>query len=161
MAIQDFSHSLPMMLYRALAAVMPRFRRIFTAAGLTEQQWRVLRVLWEHDEIAQGALAGLTLIPAPSLIGVLDRLTANGLIERHRCAGDRRVVNVAATRAGRRLEEKLMPAVAAVYAELRASLDDETWARLAFGLQCLSGEAPAPHRVKKKRASRPRTRSKS
>ena len=44
MAMQDFSHSLPMMLYRALDAVMPRFRRIFTAAGLTEQQWRVLQL---------------------------------------------------------------------------------------------------------------------
>ena len=159
MAIQDFSHSLPMMLYRALDAVMPRFRRIFTAAGLTEQQWRVLRVLWEHNEIPQGALANLTLIPAPSLIGVLDRLTANGLIERRRYEGDRRVVNVAATRAGRRLEEKLMPAVAAVYAELRASLDSETWARLEYGLQCLSGDTPVTH-PEKKRAPRPRTRSK-
>lgn len=160
MAIQDFSHSLPMMLYRALAAVMPGFRRIFTAAGLTEQQWRVLRVLWEHDEIAQGALAALTLIPPPSLIGVLDRLTANGLIERHRSERDRRVVNVAATRAGRRLEEKLMPAVAEVYAELRASLDSATWTRLEMGLQRLSGDAPLTRRHKK-RASRSPTRSKS
>ncbi len=160
MAIQDFSHSLPMMLYRALHALMPPFRRIFTAAGLTEQQWRVLRVLWEHEEIAQGALAGLTLIPAPSLIGVLDRLTINGLIERHRSPDDRRVVNVAATRAGRRLEEKLMPAVADVYATLRASLDNKTWTQLEFALQSLSG-APRPIGRKKKRASRPRLRSKS
>lgn len=143
MAMQDFSHSLPMLLYRALDAVMPRFRRIFTAAGLTEQQWRVLRVLWEHDEIAQSALAGLTLIPQPSLIGVLDRLATNNLIERRRSDTDRRVMYVAATRAGRRLEEKLMPEVAKVYAELKTSLDDATWARLELGLQRLAGETPA------------------
>ena len=159
MAMQDFSHSLPMMLYRALDAVMPRFRRIFTAAGLTEQQWRVLRVLWEHDEIAQGALAGLTLIPPPSLIGVLDRLTGNGLIERRRSERDRRMVYVAATRAGRRLEEKLMPEVATVYADLRASLDGQTWTRLEFGLQCLTGDV-LPTRGAKPRVPRQRTRNK-
>jgi homoprotocatechuate degradation regulator HpaR len=157
--MQDFSHSLPMLLYRALDAVLPRFRRIFTAAGLTEQQWRVLRVLWEHDEIAQNAVAGLTLIPAPSLIGVLDRLASNGLIERRRSQTDRRVTYVAATRAGRRLEEKLMPEVAKVYAELKASLDDTTWAQLQLGLQCLAGET-VPTPAAPKRATPPRKRKK-
>jgi len=159
MAMQDFSHSLPMLLYRALDAVMPRFRRIFTAAGLTEQQWRVLRVLWEQEEIPQNALAGLTLIPQPSLIGVLDRLASNGLIERRRSQTDRRVMYVAATRAGRRLEEKLMPQVAKVYAELKASLDDDTWAQLELGLRRLAGEpasasavvSPAPLIRKRKK----------
>ncbi len=160
MAMQDFSHSLPMLLYRALDAVMPRFRRIFTAAGLTEQQWRVLRVLWEHQEIAQNALAGLTLIPPPSLIGVLDRLAASGLIARRRSETDRRVMYVAATRAGRRLEEKLMPEVAKVYTELKASLDDTTWAQLEFGLLRLAGETP-PASVASARTPPLRKRKKS
>jgi DNA-binding MarR family transcriptional regulator len=49
MAIDQFTRSLPMMLYRTLDTVMPRFRSIFNEFGLTEQQWRVLRVLWETD----------------------------------------------------------------------------------------------------------------
>lgn len=134
MAMQDFSHSLPMLLYRALDAVMPRFRRIFNEAGLTEQQWRVLRVLWEHDAIAQNELAALTLIPAPSLVGVLDRLAAVGLVERQRSAADRRSMRVGATSAGRQLEERVMPAVAAVYAELQDSLPAATWMRLQTDL---------------------------
>lgn len=142
MPVQDFSHSLPMLLYRALDAVMPRLRRIFTAVGLTEQQWRVLRVLWEHAQIAQNGLAALSLIPQPSLIGVLDRLAANDLSERRRSDSDRRVRYVAATRAGRRREEKLMPQVAKVYAELKASVDDASWAQLEFGLSSLAGAAP-------------------
>lgn len=160
MAMQDFSHSLPMLLYRALDAVMPRFRRIFTAAGLTEQQWRVLRVLWERDEIAHNALAALTLIPQPSLIGVLDRLAGNGLVARRRSDTDRRVMYVSATRAGRGLEEKLMPEVAKVYAELKASLDADTWQQLEFGLRTLAGESPtvaAPAR----RATSTRSRKKA
>ncbi len=59
--MQEFSHSLPMMLYRTLDTVMPRFRQIFSEFGLTEQQWRVLRVLWQHEQIAFRELAGLPL----------------------------------------------------------------------------------------------------
>ena len=50
---------------------------------------------------------------------------------------------VAATRTGRRLEEKLMPEVAKIYADLKASLDDATWAQLEFGLQRLAGVSTA------------------
>lgn len=97
MALYDFSHSLPMLLYRALAAVLPRFPRIVAGAGLTEQQRRVLRVLWERDDIGLNELAALTLIPAPSLFGVLERLAASGLVDRQRSASDRRIVDVLAT----------------------------------------------------------------
>lgn len=143
MAMQDFSRSLPMRLYRALAVVMPRFRRIFAQAGLTEQQWRVLRVLWEQPSVPQSALSELTLIPAPSLIGVLDRLTAAGLVERRRGTEDRRVVEVAATADGRALEERLMPDVQAAYATLRASLDESTWRALETGLdELISARRP-------------------
>ena len=88
MATQSFSGSLPMMLYRALDVVMPRFRRIFNEFGLTEQQWRVLRVLWETEEIAFRELSDITLIPAPSLVGVIDRLAKQRLVDRRRSETD-------------------------------------------------------------------------
>lgn len=138
MAMQDFSRSLPMMLYRALDNVMPRFRRIFSEFGLTEQQWRVLRVLWEHEEIALRELASLTLIPAPSLVGVVDRLGAAGLVSRRRSASDRRVLYVLATAAGKALEKKVRPRVDAAYAGLRDSLDDASWRELLHGLERIS-----------------------
>ena len=146
MATQEFSQSLPMMLYRALDAVMPRFRRIFNEFGLTEQQWRVLRVLWEHDDIAFRDLSGLTLIPAPSLVGVVDRLSKQGLVGRRRSDADRRNVFVYATDEGRDLQCKVQPAVNAAYAELRQSLDDDTWQQLIHGLERLApldAETPA------------------
>ena len=62
MAIEQFSHSLPMVLYRTLDAVMPRFRKIFNEFGLTEQQWRVLRVLWDQQAVTLNRLAALTAI---------------------------------------------------------------------------------------------------
>jgi homoprotocatechuate degradation regulator HpaR len=145
MATQQFSRSLPMMLYRALDAVMPRFRRIFNEFGLTEQQWRVLRVLWEHDAIAFRELAEATLIPAPSLVGVVDRLAKQGLVSRRRSEADRRNVFVQATDEGKDLHRRVRPKVDEAYAELRASLDGDDWQQLISGLERLAAlEAGQP-----------------
>jgi homoprotocatechuate degradation regulator HpaR len=136
--MQEFSRSLPMMLYRTLDAVMPRFRQIFSEFGLTEQQWRVLRVLWQHEQIAFRELSDLTLIPAPSLVGVVDRLTKSGLAGRRRSETDRRNVFVHATEQGKALESKVRPRVDEAYDALRASIDDRTWQALIDGLEKIS-----------------------
>jgi len=135
MAIDQFTRSLPMMLYRTLDTVMPSFRKIFNDFGLTEQQWRVLRVLWEGDDITIRQLAEVTLIPAPSLVGIVDRLERDGLAERQRSTTDRRKVNVVVTKAGAVLEDKIMPRVASAYVELKQSVDAETWSQVLVGLQ--------------------------
>lgn len=137
MSIEQFTDSLPMRLYAALDVVMPRFRRIFKDVGITEQQWRVLRVLWEVESISQSALANLCRIPPPSLVGVLDRLQNMQMIERQRSAEDRRVMHVSATRKGRELRDVVIPAVQQSYFELKASVDDETWRSLLRGLDAL------------------------
>lgn len=135
MATQEFSQSLPMMLYRALDAVMPRFRRIFNEFGLTEQQWRVLRVLWEQDPIAFRDLAEATLIPAPSLVGIVDRLAKQELVARRRSETDRRNVFISATDEGKALHRRIRPRVDEAYANLRASIDAGEWDRLITGLE--------------------------
>jgi homoprotocatechuate degradation regulator HpaR len=135
MAIDQFTRSLPMMLYRTLDAVMPRFRKIFNDFGLTEQQWRVLRVLWETDDVTIKDLADLTLIAAPSLVGIVDRLERDGLVTRQRSTTDRRKVNVLVTTAGSELEDRIMPRVASAYVELKQSVDAETWSQVLVGLQ--------------------------
>ena len=137
MAMQTFSRSLPMMLYRTLDAVMPRFRSVFGQFGLTEQQWRVLRVLWEIDGIGFSELAEITRIPAPSLVGVVDRLAKNGLVERRRSEADRRMVYVHATIEGQRLEEQVRPAVVRAYSDLQASVDAADWDRLISGMEAI------------------------
>jgi homoprotocatechuate degradation regulator HpaR len=129
------------MLYRTLDAVMPRFRQIFSEFGLTEQQWRVLRVLWEQGPTTARELARLTLIPAPSLVGIVDRLTISGLVSRVRSNQDRRNVFIETTDAGKDLEEKVRPRVDKAYDELRLSFDENHWDELIAGLDRLSGDA--------------------
>jgi homoprotocatechuate degradation regulator HpaR len=124
-----------MMLYRTLDTVMPRFRKIFSDFGITEQQWRVLRVLWEHEAVTINCLAELTLIPAPSLVGIIDRLERDELVIRQRSLADRRKVNVVLIARGLELEDQVMPRVAAAYAGLKQSVDSATWDLVLEGLQ--------------------------
>lgn len=136
--MQEFESSLPMMLYRAIDTVLPRFRRIFSEHGLTETQWRVLRVLWDTDSRTLKQLAATTLIPAPSLVGVVDRLADHDLVMRVRDEQDRRQVFIRPTKKGKALESLVSPAVQATYRELERSLSPNTWRNLMSGLEQLS-----------------------
>ena len=116
-----------MMLYRVLGQVLPRFRVIFAEFGLTEKQWRVLRVLWERDGIPLLALSEETLIPGPSLVGVIDRLQREDLVGRRRSKDDRRLVRVILTPSGRALEGQVTPKVDAAYQALEEILSQHEW----------------------------------
>ncbi|MEM7217859.1 MAG: MarR family transcriptional regulator [Pseudomonadota bacterium] len=129
-----------MLLYAALDTVMPRFRQIYGEFGLTEQQWRVLRVLWERERVAMSRLADITLISPPSLAGVVDRMAAGQLVRRERCEHDRRVVHIVLAPAGRRLEHQVVPLVDAAYRDLEASLPPRVWRGLIEGLGALGGD---------------------
>lgn len=148
MAVAEFSRSLPMLLYRALDAVMPRFRAIFNDFGITEQQWRVLRVLKDESGLALRDLATLTAISAPSLVGIVDRLEQAGLVQRDRGSPDRRRVTIRSTDRGRALQAELGPRVAAAYAELMQTLPPRDWIQLVDGLESLVQEADRAREAK-------------
>ncbi len=141
--MKSFDRSLPMMLYRTLNAVMPAFRAIFAQFDLTEQQWRVLRVLWERDAKPLLELAQATLIQAPSLVGIVDRLQRNGLVERRRSDLDRRVVRVCLTAAGRALEAQVIPLVDAAYSDLEGLVSKDEWKSLISTLAKMADRAGA------------------
>lgn len=128
--MKPFESSLPMMLYRTLDAVMPPFRAIFARFDLTEQQWRVLRVLWERDATPLLALAEMTLIRAPSLVGVVDRLQRDGLVRRRRSRQDRRVVRICLTGRGKALKTRVTPLVDEAYEWLESTVSRGEWAAL-------------------------------
>ena len=130
-----FETSMPMMLYRALDILMPRFKTIYRQFDLTEQQWRILRVLWERESLSVLLLCEQTLIPAPSLVGVIDRLELRGLVMRQRDSADRRKVMVAITADGRSLKEQVTPLIAKAYREAEVSATPEVWAQLKDSLQ--------------------------
>jgi len=119
--------ALPMILNRTLDGVMPPYRALFKRFDITEQQWRVLRVLWSSERESSAELAAQTLIPAPSLVGVIDRLEKKGLVSRFRSLEDRRMVYVSATDIGRRLERLVSPEVDALHSAVKDVLSPAEW----------------------------------
>jgi homoprotocatechuate degradation regulator HpaR len=146
-SVPAFQQSLPMLLHRTLASVMPPFREIFADHDLTDQQWRVLRALWEADRLSFADLARITVLPAPSLVGILDRLEARGLVARTRSDRDRRSVTVAATGSGRALYAAVEPRIQAIHAELRARASEQDWAMLEAILMKIAAKDPAQART--------------
>ncbi|MAH87210.1 MAG: hypothetical protein CMF26_01195 [Kiloniella sp.] len=128
--LTPFEASLPMMLYRVLDAIMPAYRALFAEYGLTEQQWRVLRTLWDSESLSSTELAARTLIPAASLVGVLDRLERKGLIARIRSVADRRVMIAKLSAEGRSLEQQISPRLETIQASVRACVSPAEWQKL-------------------------------
>ena len=93
------SSSLPFALMRAREAVMGYFRPKHSAQGITDQQWRVLRVLYRTSmEVTE--LAKHSALQAPSVSRILRDFEAAGLIERSPVEGDMRRSLVRITQAG-------------------------------------------------------------
>ena len=122
-----FDRSLPMILNRALDAIMPPYRDLCSRYDLTEQQWRVLRVVWSSDKYKSVDLASHTLLATASLVGILDRLEKKGLVSRVRSTTDRRAVYIVATAKSRKLEKEVSPQVTAIHEHLRSSVSAEEW----------------------------------
>lgn len=121
-AFPDFEHSLPMLLLRARESVMERFRPTLREFGLTEQQWRVIRVLAEVDELDASELARRSFILAPSLTRILQNLEARKIVRRRRADRDQRRALISLGARGRRLFERVRPHSRRSYAEIAATL---------------------------------------
>jgi homoprotocatechuate degradation regulator HpaR len=80
--IMDDRQSLPIALLRAREAVMAYFRPHHRKGGITEQQWRVIRVLYLDGETDATSLARRSYLLAPSLSRILKDLVAAGYVRR-------------------------------------------------------------------------------
>ena len=97
-----FSHrNLPRLLLQAREAVMGHTRPSLREQALSDQQWRVLRVLGEHGAVETGRVAREAFILGPSLTGVLARMERDGLIARTPDPADGRSMLISLTRLGR------------------------------------------------------------
>jgi homoprotocatechuate degradation regulator HpaR len=117
---RDTSRSLPIALLRARETVMSRFRPLLAAHDVTEQQWRVIRVLGEAGRLDATELAARSCILAPSLTRILRALDERGLIVRGKDEEDGRRIVVEISDAGHRLIADVMPESRVIYAEMEA-----------------------------------------
>lgn len=117
--LRPLRRSLPMELLKAREAAMARFRPMLREFGLTEQQWRVIRVLAEFGRLDASELARLSILLAPSLTRILQFLESEGLVRRLADRGDQRRAYLELSLKGRRLFRAVAPASESVYADMQ------------------------------------------
>jgi len=138
--MREFSRSLPMALLRAREAVMRRFRPSLRDAGLTEQQWRILRALSAIDQIEVSELARETFLLGPSLSRILRDLEARRLVQRRSPQTDLRRGLVSITPAGLSLLNAVAPVSEAIYVEITRRFGAKNLEALHTMLQVLETE---------------------
>jgi homoprotocatechuate degradation regulator HpaR len=82
---------------------MAPIRDMLRASGLTEQQWRVLRILSEFGPQDLTQIARQACLLMPSLSRIIRNLAQNGLVIRASDAKDRRRQTVVISPAGQQL----------------------------------------------------------
>src|ERR1700742_335619 len=68
-----------------------RFEQRAKGLGLTRSQWQPLAYLANNEGIHQAGLADILEIEPITLVRILDKLEARGLVERRQHAADRRI----------------------------------------------------------------------
>ena len=136
--IAPFAHrNLPRLLLQAREAVMAHTRPALRAHALSDQQWRVLRVLGELGTVETGRIAREAFILGPSLTGVLNRMERDGLIVRESDASDQRRTVVRATPEGLARVETLALTIEAHYLRMEQALGEQKLAELYTLLDAL------------------------
>ncbi|MGB6103855.1 MAG: homoprotocatechuate degradation operon regulator HpaR [Pusillimonas sp.] len=126
-----FRHrNLPHLFLSARETLMQRFRPILNEAGLTEQQWRVLRTLYDTSDIDAATLADRAQVLSPSLTRILRLLQDANLIERGPDPEDLRRQVIRLSSKGQRMVARIGPRVEAVYQSLEAAIGPKLLASL-------------------------------
>ena len=93
-------------LYAASLAMTKTYRPLLAPLGLTYPQYVVMLALWQQRELTAGALAQAVALDAGTLVPLVRKLVAQGLLARRRSDDDDRVVFISVTPAGQALKRR-------------------------------------------------------
>ncbi len=127
--LRKINRSLPMQLLQARESAMALFRPMLRTFGLTDQQWRVIRVLASHNNIEAFELSQQSMILPPSLTRILKNLEEEGLVKRHSDKQDQRKVLISLSAKGKRKYQQVVPESEKIYRSIekkvgKKALDD-------------------------------------
>ena len=136
--------SLPIALMRSREKVMEPIRDMLRASGLTEQQWRVLRILSEFGPQDLTEIARQACLLMPSLSRIIRSLAQNGLVIRASDTKDRRRQTVVISPAGQHLIDDNLVQATQIAANYRNQLGAERYELLLDLLTELEQGPPYP-----------------
>jgi homoprotocatechuate degradation regulator HpaR len=122
--------SLPIALIRAREGVMAPIREMLAEMGITEQQWRVLRVLTEYGRLDAKTLADRSSLLFPSLTRIAATLRDKGLITQTRDDADRRRQFIEITLEGQKIIDDRATQAAQIVDGFKSALGAENYETL-------------------------------
>src|SRR3982751_5131762 len=144
--------NIPLLLMQARERVISYFRPVLNAHGITEQQWRIVRLLLEGPALEPRQIGELCAISSPSMAGVLERMEQAGYITRRRVEHDQRRVLISLTPKSRGLAAEMAPVIDATYRRIEKLLGQDLsvqlYETLDFVLAQLPAESDGPERTK-------------
>ncbi|GAL33443.1 homoprotocatechuate degradative operon repressor [Vibrio maritimus] len=129
--VTKYEDSLPLQLIRARDIAMEYFRPVLASNDLTEQQWRVMRVLDTKGEIDFTTLSRESCILSPSLTGIINRLEKLGYVEKKKCEHDGRKSYIHLTTKAESLVERLRPQIEEQYVALKERIGEDRYSELS------------------------------
>lgn len=129
-SLPSTGRSLPIALIRAREGVMAPIREMLSETGITEQQWRVLRVLAEFGRMDTKTLADRSSLLFPSLTRIAATLRDKGLVTQTRDDKDRRRQFVEITAVGQRIIDEHTPQAASIVASFKKTLGEQDYETL-------------------------------
>jgi DNA-binding MarR family transcriptional regulator len=102
-----------------------RFANLIGSLGLTPRMWGLLNVLDAEGPVTQHALGRLIGMDPSTMVGTIDQLESQGLVERRPHPNDRRAHALTMTDEGRRTLKRGLELARQAQDELFAPLDAE------------------------------------
>lgn len=123
---------------RGRDAIIKRFKTLLAQEGFTEQQWRVLRVLYDFEPVQLAELCKLCCIHKVSMTRIVRNLIERGLVSRERQPNDKRAFDVSLTPDGRTLLDNMTPIANKIHRGIASDFGEEKTRELLQLLKDLS-----------------------
>ena len=128
--LRSTSRSLPFALIRAREKVMAPIREMLADSGITEQQWRILRVLSEFGPQDGTLLSERTSLLPSSQTRIVQSMLERGYLTRTANDSDRRRQTVAITPAGQAIIDNHIEEAQVIAARFQEILGEDDLERL-------------------------------
>jgi len=120
-----------------------RFEERAQTLSLQLAQCKALVLLAENEGVSQTRLSQITEIDPARLVGILDRLEADGWAQRRRRPGDRRVRTLAVTENAEPVLRLIWSVISETYVEALQGLSTEEIATMVKVLECIHSNLSA------------------
>ena len=124
----QFEDNLGIHLFKAYFSIYKYLKRTFSdhqIENMNPTRLGILLALADHDGVIMSKLGQRLFLEKSTMTGVIDKMEAEGLVERRNDVSDRRALRIYLTPKAKRLNERIFKIIDKVYADLRGDLSTQ------------------------------------